>query len=124
MASIQLRALTHQLPKKRCALVSVPATALPDETLSAKRRHAVNARLRVEDWTEMARPAFSSPNHVGNIERYKAQARRENPHLDEKQVARQAERLKAEYFDRLTAAAKAAREDKAEIDAIEGTDAR
>jgi hypothetical protein len=67
----------------------------------------------------MARPAYESPNHVASLSRWVKQARAENPHLDNDQVMRQAQRLKSEYYSALSLAGVRARRIRAEIDRIE-----
>lgn len=103
-------------------MVSVAATAILEiENLSAKRRRASLARLRTNDWNELTAAANASPNHVGNLDRWIAKARAENPALDDAQAARLGQMLKDDYYARLSAAGVRARRLRAEIDRIEGT---
>jgi hypothetical protein len=94
---------------------------LPEDDLRAKRRRAIVTRLQREDWTEMARAAFESPNHVSNIERWLAKARADNPGLDDQQHLRLAQHLRTDYYQRLSEAGVAARRARAAIEAIERT---
>lgn len=70
----------------------------------------------------MARPAFESDQHVGNIKRWIKRAKDANPTLTDDQARRQGERDKAEFYAALSAAAKSARKARAAIAAIEGGD--
>lgn len=67
-------------------------------SFSERGRRAALARLQVTDWTEYARPAFESPNHPGNIERWLKAARDANPFLNEEQAGRLAEMMRREHF--------------------------
>lgn len=64
-------------------------------------RKAINARLASEDWREMTARASASPRNPAGLERWRAQAREQNPSLDDEQVERQAERLRSAYFSEL-----------------------
>jgi hypothetical protein len=64
-------------------------------------RIAIGARLATEDWREMTAQASASPRNPANLDRWRAQARKENPALDDEQVERQAERLRSDYYREL-----------------------
>lgn len=59
------------------------------------------ARLSSEDWREMTRAARESPNHVANLDRWIKIARQLNPHLDDEQIARLAEKLQKDHYSRM-----------------------
>lgn len=64
-------------------------------------RSGILARLSSEDWREMTRAARESPNHVANLARWEKIARQLNPHLDDDQVARLAEKLKLAHYRKM-----------------------
>lgn len=70
-------------------------------TGSARGRRAITVRLATEDWREMARPAFEAANHVKGMQRWRDQARRDNPALNDEQVERLALMLRTEHFAEL-----------------------
>lgn len=49
----------------------------------------------------MTAQASASPRNPANLDRWRAQARKENPALDDEQVERQAERLRSDYYREL-----------------------
>jgi hypothetical protein len=62
---------------------------------------ANHVRLRTEDWNGMTAAANASPDHVKSLDRWIRKAREENPHLDDAQAERQAERLRRDHYVRM-----------------------
>jgi hypothetical protein len=77
---------------------SLPRTKLSG---SARARKGITKRLISENWTEMARPAFTAEKHVKGMKRWRDLARKENPALDDEQVERLAAMLRTQHFSEM-----------------------
>ena len=69
--------------------------------MSRLGRLGIASRLLAEDWHEMAAPAYTSPRHVGNLDRWRKLAEEKNPALNEEQRDRLAVLLRSQYFSDL-----------------------
>lgn len=103
-----------------------PATRVTDRPLTRAEcgEAGITARLLAEDWAEMTRAANASANHVKSLDRWIAKVRELNPHLDDGQAERMAERLKKDHYKRMgrlsAQARRTAREAAAELERAPG----
>jgi hypothetical protein len=85
-------------------------------------RIAITARLRRADWRQMTAAARSSPRNPASLDRWREQARAENPALDAEQADRLAEMLRSAHYRELgkrSGQARAARNSQSQKEARE-----